>query len=331
MDIRSGFSRGLSMDSNISTVSEEQGFTPWSRRTPVNMAPEARLLSSIHTILNKLSEAKYGKLSVEFSELGMNVFNDRGELVKEALIHDEASVTMAANAVFELAVKVGPPELISRLCLFIYGQWQPKNIVRDREPELEDDPQYIVVRDEEGEYVISKGDHFRNILLDRCEKKFTENRVEKLVEIDMSDSEDKEDEEAKFKKSVSNFMAFIAYLYNVDLVPPKVMADNIISLLEKTDEIELNSARQMLYICGQKLESYYSSKLATAKEKDRSKFEKMAIIKEECQRIAEMHCSTRQRMLYTEFLNYWQNGWKDIKKQLPPTSSTMKKGPVKKR
>jgi hypothetical protein len=327
--LRSDFTRGLSVDSTTSFASDEP--VKWSRRTPINMAPEARLLSSIQSILNKLSETKYGKLSIEFAELGIDVLNDKGDITKHALIHDEETVTMASNAVFDLAVKVGPPELISRLCLFIYGQWQPKNIVMGREPELEDDPQYILVRDEEGEYVKSKGDLFRDVLLDKCEKKFSENRVDKLIKLDQLEmsEEDKDIEVNKFKKMTSNFMAFIANLYNVDLVPPKIMADNIINLLNKTDEIELDSARMMLKISGKKLEDYYTNKLNTVKERDRSKFEKMLIIKEKCEYIATNHDTIRQQTLFSILLNYWRNGWKENEKPVSPTRSepkrTMKK------
>jgi hypothetical protein len=243
-------------------TSRSATFSPsFLRSTP--LSPMEAFKKNVNEMLNKIGDRNYEKLSQKI----INIEFANSPVTTEGNIH------LLANIFVDKALFGLNSEIFSRISADLISAWSTEidySDVDQEELSLSMDSNLMINSQNE---IVSRGDVFREALIERCVEEFEFERVSRLEEIyRMSDKEISEEEEERFVKRVKNTMQTISSLYNKDIFTSMTIANFIYSLVDTEDgelpeEIELNSAIILARNTGKKLEAFFEAKLAKSKKK----------------------------------------------------------------
>lgn len=269
-------------------------------------------------ILNKLSVTKFEKLSNEFMEVVGAEATFSTTLLKRTVELIVSKAQMEEHFCF----------MYADLCRKITDQWAsvPMPVVEKTAEAAEGEGDDAVTKTSSGDADTegvatpvetetpskTRGELFREFLLERCQSEFEVDRIAALEEIANDQTLEDEGRLAKeliLKKRYTGHMRFIGEIYMKDLVKANIMNQCLAILIEDTEEEELMCMIKLFQTIGAKIEQYFLQKSRMKKTKDK-KFQD--VIPMYFRRIEEMstkHPNSRVRFMLKDLIEMRTANW----------------------
>jgi len=232
------------------------------------------IFKEIQSILNKMTEGNYEKLS---------------DQLKKIKINNKEQLEKMVELIFNKAIgEQGFSHMYTKVCRKLI------TIKIDEDKRINDS-----LLPESTTTITKKPISFAMVLLSRCQFEF-ESEINRKIEINVDESSDdikildqnideKENKESKEKKRRMGLMKFVGELHNVNLLHQKVIDSCIVTMLKKSDD-------DMMIECACKL-------LTTVKDKYKDRLDEVYIdIKQRLINIKKSDILTRIKFMVMDLL-----------------------------